>query len=289
MNADVRADYRRAGEVRKLLADVYGAAPSGAVFLAPGMLVALRLVFESLAVRSVVLSAGEYFDRACFPSARVDLVEPDRLLSHVVRRRPDAVVLSIVTWRGERLPVESLFREIRARLGAKAPLLVADFCHAGAAGFPRVTAANADIVAGDVTKWITPPQWPDRLAYLWFGGADLRRVAGRVFARFYLAGVRHGAALEARWVDPDAVAKIAEWRRSSRVTRRGLLARYATDLKLAKAIVERCGVPAPSAPLVWIASEAGIKRIPQWVRGRGLLWQPPGGGARVMCRSDLAP
>ena len=27
----------------------------------------------------------------------------------------------------------------------------------------------------------------------------------------------------------------------------------------------------------------------KWVEAQGLLWRPPSGGARVMCRSDLAP
>lgn len=289
MDALIRADYLQARQVRQLLAEIYAAAPSQAVFLAPGALAALRLLFASLGVGRVVLSTGEYFDRWCFPTARVDLVPAERLLSHVVRHRPGAVVLSIVTWRGERLALESSYREIRARLGADAPLLVADLAHAGAAGFPTVTETNADIVVGDATKWITPPQWPDRVGYLWFRTRGLRLVARRVFAPFYLAGVRPGAALQARWVDPEAVAKIAAWRRTSRVTRRDLLARHRVDMRFAKMIAERCGVPSPSTPLVWVASPAKIRRMPRWVGDKGLLWRPPGGGARVMCRSDQAP
>lgn len=288
MNARIRADYLRARRVRDLLADVYGAVPSHAVFLAPGTLAGLRLVFDALRVSRVALSADEYFGRSCFPTARADLVRPDALAAHVVRHRPDAVVLSIVTWRGERIPLESSFREIRARLGADAPLLVADLAHAGAAGFRRVAATHADIVVGDATKWMTPPWWPDRLGYLWFRPAALRGVARRVFAPFYLAGVRPGSALEARWVDPEAVASIAAWLGRSRITRRTLLARYASDLRLATAIAERCGAPVPPTPLVWLAKRAAIRKIPRWVRDSGLLWRPPGGGVRIMCRSDVA-
>lgn len=291
MNATAHADYQRAREVRRLLADVYGAAPSGAVVLAPGTLAGLRLMLGALRVKRVALSAGEYFDGASFPGAKVDLVRPEALPAHVVRSRCDAVVVSIVTWRGERLPLEPLFREIRKRPGggARTPLLVADFSHAGAAGFPKVGEVGADIVVGDVTKWLTPPQWPDRLAFLWCRTAGLRLVAKRVFATFYLAAVRPEAALEARWVDPEALARVVAWRRIATVTRGQLLKRSRADLKLAIRMARWCGVPAPSSSLVWITSAAGIARIPGWVKDTGLLWHPPGGGARVMCRSDLAP
>jgi hypothetical protein len=286
MNHETQADYRRARELRRLLADVYGAAPAGAVFLAPGTLVGLRLIFDALRVRRVALSAGEYFDRGSFPGRKVDLVRPAALPDHVVHRRCDAVVVSVVTWRGERLPVDSLFREIRRRLGTRAPLLVADFAHAGAAGFPRVGETLAHLVVGDAAKWITPPDWPDRLAFLWFRTPGLRLLAKRVFAPFYLAGPRPGATLEARWVDPHAVAEVTAWQRRHRVRRAGLLRRHRADLKLATKVADRCGVPAPTSSLVWIASAAAAQRLPPSLRSTSLLWRLPGGGARVMCRSD---
>lgn len=291
MNTDSRADYRRARMVRKLLADVYGATPDAAVYLAPGTLVGLRLVLESLGVKRVALTAGEYFDPSSFPAARVDVARASALTAHLERRPADAVVVSVVTWRGERLPLEALFRQIRRRMGAEAPLLVADFSHAGAAGFPRVADSGADIVVGDVTKWITSPQAPDRLAYLWFRTAALRQLARRVFAPFYLAAARPASALEARWVDPEAVARIAERRRADPITRRALVRRHREDVKLAIRLARRCRAPAPSSPLLWIRSAAGIARLPGWVAERSLLWRPPGreGGARVTCRSDLAP
>jgi selenocysteine lyase/cysteine desulfurase len=288
VNPSAQADYRLAREVRRLVADVYGAA-SPAVVLAPGTLAGLRLVFASLGVKRVTLSAGEYFDAASFPEARVDVVDAGDLLASIVRRRPDAVVLSAVTWMGERLPLEPLCRQIRGRLGAKAPLLVADFAHAGAAGFPKVTEVGADVVVGDVTKWITPPSWPDKLGYLWFRSADHRALAQRLFAAFYLALARPTSALESRWVDPGAALKVAAFRRRTKVTRRRLLARYAADLALAKRMAGWCGVAEPSSPLLWIQSRAGIAKIPTWAKDLGLLWRPPSGGARAMCRSDLAP
>ena len=49
MRHQVEADYRLAGQVRGLIADVYGAA-SSAVILAPGTLAGLRLVFASLGI-----------------------------------------------------------------------------------------------------------------------------------------------------------------------------------------------------------------------------------------------
>lgn len=284
-----RADWRLASQARRLLADVHGAAPQDAVFLAPGTLAGLRLVFASLGVRRVVLSRDEYFDGRAFPTARVDVVPSEALVSRVVRHRPDAVVLSAVTWRGRRIAQETCFREIRARLGAAAPVLVADVSHGGAAGFPRVLATRADIVIGDVAKWITPPDWDDRLGFLWFRAGRLRVLARRAFAPFYLAGTRPGRSLEARWVDPEAVARIVEWCRSRKVTRRKLLARHEADMALARSVAARCGVRAPSTALVWLESAEAIRKVPAWAKGAGLLWRPPGGGARVTCRSDVAP
>jgi hypothetical protein len=289
VTADVRGDYRRAREVRRLLADVYGAAPEGAVFLAPGTLVGLRLVLEACGVKRMALSAGEYFDASSFPAARVDVVRAAALPAHLAHSGADAAVASIVTWRGERLPVEVIFRQLRRRMGSGTPLLVADYSHAGAAGFPRVADSGADVVVGDVTKWITPPPEPDRMAYLWFRTSSLRSLAQRVFAPFFLAAVKPGAALEARWVDPDAVSQVAARQQARRVTRKDLVRRYRADLKLATRMARWCYAAAPSSPLVWVRTAAGMARIPDWVSERGLLWRPPGGGARVMCRSDLAP
>jgi hypothetical protein len=289
LEALTRADWRRASQVRSLLADVHGATPQEAVFLAPGTLAGLRLVFASLGVRRVVLSDDEYFDRRAFPAAQVDLVRPEALASHVVRHRPDAVILSSVTWRGRRIALEACFREIRTRLGTAAPVLVADVSHGGAAGFPRVSATRADVVLGDVGKWITPPDWSDRLGFLWFRAGRLRLEARRAFAPFYLAGTRPGRSLEARWVDPEAVARIVEWCRSRKVTRRKLLARHEADMALARLVAERCGARAPSTALVWLESAAAIRKVPAWAKDAGLLWRPAGGGARVTCRSDVAP
>ena len=288
MRHQVEADYRLAGHVRQLVADVYGAA-SSAVVLAPGTLAGLRLVFASLGIERIALSTGEYFDAASFPDTAVDVLDADDVLERVVRQRPNAVLLSQVTWKGERLPLEPIFRHIRRRLGARTPLLVADYAHAGAAGFPKVTESGADVVVGDVTKWITPPSWPDRVGYLWFRSPEHRSQARRIFASFYLACAKPAAALEARWVDPSAVEKIAAFRMSAKPTRRELIARHALDLALAKRMAGWCGAPQPSSPLVWIGSAEGVAKIPSWVETQGLLWRPPAGGARVTCRSDLAP
>jgi hypothetical protein len=290
MRHRVEADYRLAGHVRQLVADVYGAA-SSAVVLAPGTLVGLRLVFAALGVKRLLLSAGEYFGASSFPAARVHVADVYNVLNHVIRHRPNAVILSTVSWQGERLPLAPAFRHIRARMGARAPLLVADYAHAGAAGFPRVADAAADIVVGDVTKWVTPPSWPDRVGFVWFRSAAHRALARRLFAPFYLACAKPAAELEARWVDPAAVEKIAAFRMSAKPTRRELVARAADDLALAKRMAGWCGAPQPTSSLLWVESAAGVARIPKWVGDQGLLWQPAsgGGGARVMCRSDLAP
>ncbi len=288
MNRNVAAHYRLARDVRRLVADVYGAA-SASVVLAPGTLAALRLVFASLDVKRVALSASEYFDAASFPDADVGIAHVDALLAGVVRRPPHALVLSVVSWHGDRLPLEAVFRQVRRRLGSRAPLLVADFAHAGAAGFPKATDVGADIVLGDVTKWITPPTWADKLAWIWFRSAEHRALAQRLFAPFYLALARPTSKLEARWVDPDAVEKVVAFRLSAKPTRRELVERYAKDIALAKRMAGWCGASEPSSSLLWVKSAAGCAKIPSWATDLGLVWRSPAGGARVMCRSDLAP
>ena len=70
MTHRVEADYHLAGHVRRLVADVYGAA-SSAVVLTPGTLAGLRLVFASRGIERIALSAGEYFDAASFPDTLV--------------------------------------------------------------------------------------------------------------------------------------------------------------------------------------------------------------------------
>ena len=288
MRHRVEADYHLAGHVRQLVSEVYGAA-SSAVVLAPGTLAGLRLVFASLGIERIALSAGEYFDAGSFPDTAVDVLDADTVLESVVRHQPNAVLLSQVTWKGERLPLASIFRHIRRRLGERTPLLVADYAHAGAAGFPKVAESGADVVVGDVTKWITPPTWPDRVGYLWFRSPEHRAQARRIFASFYLACAKPSAALEARWVDPAAVEKITAFGMSAKPTRRALLERHAHDLALAKRMAGWCGAPQPSSALLWISSSDGVAKIPKWVEDQGLLWRPAAGGARVMCRSDLAP
>ena len=290
MRHRLEADYRLAGHVRELVAEVYGAA-STAVVLVPGTLAGLRLVFAALGVRRLLLSAGEYFGASAFPEAKVEVADAYDVPERVARLRPKAVLVSTVSWQGERLPLAAMFTRIRERLGARAPLLVADYAHAGAAAFPRVADAAADLVVGDATKWITPPGWPDRVGFLWFRRAAHRALARRLFAPFYLACAKPSAELEARWVDPVAVEKVAAFRMSAKPTRRELVARAAEDLALAKRMAGWCGAPQPTSSLLWIESAAGVAKIPKWVEDQGLLWRPAagGGGARVMCRSDLAP
>ncbi|MGA2383657.1 MAG: hypothetical protein ABSG61_09515 [Gemmatimonadales bacterium] len=288
MRHRVEADYRLAGHVRQLVADVYGAA-SSAVVLAPGTLAGLRLVFASLGIERIALSAGEYFDAASFPDTAVDVLDAGDVLESVVRHQPNAVVLSQVTWKGERLPLAPIFHHIRRRVGARTPLLVADYAHAGAAGFPKMAESGADVVVGDATKWITPSTWPDQVGYLWFRSPEHRAQARRIFASFYLACARPAAALEARWVDPAAVEKVAAFRMSAKPTRKKLVERSARDLALAKRMAGLCGVPEPASSLLWVTSSAGVAKIPKWVEDQGLLWRPAAGGARMMCRSDLAP
>ena len=65
-----------------------------------------------------------------------------------LQRRYQAVLASPASWRGARQPVAEQFASIREALGREAPLLVADYAHAGSIGFPSVDGLSADDVRG---------------------------------------------------------------------------------------------------------------------------------------------
>jgi hypothetical protein len=256
-------DPADANALRREIARVFDAPPAGRIVLAPGLLVALRLLLPALGVRTLRLGPDEYYDRGHFPGMGG-------------ARRPDAEIRSVVSWRGKIL-------WMRRRPGT---LLIADATHIGAAMFLPVRARGADIVCGDATKWIAPPDAEGRIAWLWFRSEALMARARRAFARLYLATDRSGSALCSRWVSPgDVRAALALLRRTDR---RALLERGYQDFRLRWRLDTGQTEGQRATSILWYPGRPRFPRATlRRLESKGLVWRPPGGGVRILCRSDL--
>src|SRR5579884_2577024 len=127
-----------AENLRSQIAEWFGAEDSNRVILAPGILIGLRLLLEPLNIRKLLLTSDEYYNSQHFPSIKAQCYAPQDILDAVQREDPSALLMSVVTWRGQPLNVQGMFRRIaQARAGAH-PLLIADYAHAGAIGFPKI-------------------------------------------------------------------------------------------------------------------------------------------------------
>lgn len=271
--------------VRREIARLFVATPEARIILAPGMLAGLQHLLSALRVDRLVLTTEEYYAPAHFPMMKVETVGVSALVARVLATNPGAVIASVVSWHGTVLPVSDLFGEIRRALGARAPLLVADYTHAGAIGFPAVSALNADVVAGDPEKWLLPPVRRSRLAYLWIPSTDLFHTAARTFAPFFFAVHGRIEARSARWLDPDELRDLARWLSASRLTRRTLGERHQANLRMKLRLARSIGItPVGDASVLWTR-----KPIPAVLESRlnraGLLWRASNGYARILCRA----
>ena len=157
-----------ANELRRNISDLLGVRHSDRIVLAPGILVALRVLFSHLQIKRILLTSEEYYDESHFPGESVQIACCDAIPELLQKRSFDALVASPASWRGARQPVAELFGWSRKVLESKAPLLVADYAHAGSIGFPPAGSLGADVVCGDLEKWILPPDWNSRVAFLWW-------------------------------------------------------------------------------------------------------------------------
>lgn len=100
--------------VRATLSDLLERRADQAI-LAPGALVALRLFFHHQNVHRVLLSDREYYAAGHFPGLEVHVAPFDELVDAAQRFEPDAVLASLVSWRGQTGDVEALGRDLRER------------------------------------------------------------------------------------------------------------------------------------------------------------------------------
>jgi hypothetical protein len=281
---DLKQSGRDASLVRREIARLFGARPAGRIVLAPGVLSGLRLLFSAVQVDRLVLTTEEYYSPRHFPALACHAVPASALVDRVTTTKPGAVIASVVSWRGIPLPVSALFGEIRRALGPRTPLLIADYTHAGAIGFPAASELNADLVSGDPEKWLLPPRQRSRLAFLWIRSPAVFRRAARAFSPFFLAADGAADARSARWLDPEELRDVAAWLSSERLTRRALHDRHHADLRLKHRIARRLGISSHgAASVLWTD-----KRIPASLAlrldRRGLLWRADG-CTRILCRA----
>jgi hypothetical protein len=184
--------------------------------------------------------------------------------------------------------VAELFDSIRKQFGRRAPLLVADYAHAGSVGFPSVDQLGADVICGDLEKWILPPDWNTRVAFLWFRTQPLFLRAVEAFRPFFLATKASDVSMLARWVEPADVLAVSRGLESLGVTPDQLRARHRDDMRLARELassVEPARIPETS--ILWFEEGELDGETLEKLDKLGLAWRLPGRGTRVLCRSDV--
>ncbi|MCH8890551.1 MAG: hypothetical protein IH827_05700 [Myxococcales bacterium] len=287
MNGDEQM-LAAANDLRATISDLLEVHHSDRIILAPGILVALRVLFSHLHIERIALTSEEYYGVEHFPGATVRAASCDALFDPLLLGDSEAVLASPASWRGRRQPVAELFDSIRKTLGKGAPLLVADYAHAGSIGFPSADALGADIICGDLEKWILPPDWNTRVAFLWFRTQRLFLTAEEAFRPFFLATKASDVSLLARWVEPADVLAVSREFASLGVTPDQLRVRHRADMRLARELassVEPARIPETS--ILWFEEGELDGETLEELEKLGLVWRLPGRGTRVLCRSDV--
>jgi hypothetical protein len=277
-----------ANELRATISDLLDVRHSDRIILAPGILVALRVLFSHLHIERIALTSEEYYGAEHFPGATVREASCDALFDPLQTRDFEAVLASPASWRGRRQPVAELFASIRKHSGQSAPLLVADYAHAGSVGFPSADRLGADVICGDLEKWILPPDWNTRVAFLWFRTQPLFLRAVEAFRPFFLAAKASDISMLARWVEPADVMAVSRGLESLGVTPDRLRARHRADMRLARELASSV-VPTriPETSILWFEEAELDGETLERLEKLGLVWRFPGRGTRVLCRSDV--
>ncbi len=277
-----------ANDLRATISDLLEVHHSDRIILAPGILVALRVLFSHLHIERIAMTSEEYYGAEHFPGATVHEAHCDALFDPLLTGDFEAVLASPTSWRGVRQPVAELFNSIQKQMGRRAPLLVADYAHAGSVGFPSVDRLGADVICGDLEKWILPPDWNTRVAFLWFRTQRLFLQAVEAFHSFFLATNTSDVSLLARWVEPADVLAVSRELASLGVTPDHLRVRHRADMRLARELASSVE-PArtPETSILWFEEGELDGEALEELEKLGLVWRLPGRGTRVLCRSDV--
>ncbi len=277
-----------ANDLRRTISDLLEVRHANRIVLTPSILVALRMLFSPLRIKRILLTSEEYYGADHFPGATVQIAPCEAIPRLLQKREFDVLVASPASWRGVRQPVEELFGWIRKTFGGKAPLLVADHAHAGSIGFPAVERLGADVVCGDLEKWILPPDWNSRVAFLWFRTQRLFARAAKVFRPFFLATQSSNVSMLARWVDPDDVLAVSTKLADLGVTAAQRRERHRADMELARELANQLHPSeAPETSILWLEGDEPAGETVAYLEKLGLVWRFPGRGTRVLCRNDV--
>lgn len=278
----------RAGQMRRIISELFLAQPAEQIVLAPGILAGLQILFGHLGIKRLALSEEEYYGARHFPNLEVRYFAAADFVDSVSRWNPDAALVSIVGWRGKVLPVQKWFEHLRSRRPSDHPLLIADYSHAGACGFPAANELNADVVCGDPAKWILDQQH-ENLAFLWFGPEKLFREVRSPFAPFYLALPDPEDLLFSRWIEPRVLESTLN-RMESGLNREILCDRHSRNLELSERLSALMGGGGRTgSAILWLDGASLTEALPGWMSERQLIWKLPEGAVRIMCRADLTP
>jgi hypothetical protein len=279
-----------ASELRSNISGIFDLCHSNQIVLTPGILVGLNILLGGLSVNNISLSRYEYYDEHHFPNSQTGSFDVENVIEHICQCSPDMAIVSLVTWRGKSLPLNNVFRQIRTAFGKDAPLLIADCAHAGAIGFPSMDEIEADIICGDICKWITPSEWQRNLAFLWFRDRLLWEKAAQTFRPYYLAIPQERTHLLARWIDPYEVKTVVSWLRETRLDRNRLLQRHQHNMDLARKLSGQLGLSdPPESSILWIDDESKSTILLDELEQSELAWRPPNGGLRILCRAEEQP
>ncbi len=269
-----------ARRVRKQLSTLFRLPDSDRIIFTPSLLVAIQFILLRLnKAERIALGSSEYYTPEHFPGLEVKTFEPSRIVDAALEFRPQIVILSLVSWRGNLIPLSKLFKEARLALGENCPIFVADCTHAGAAGFPRIDEIDADIVCGDASKWIMPQTAQRNLAFMWFPKSELYSQVSKYFKPFYLA--TEGAQLPraSRWIEPEVLQALTDYLASTKCSRRALRHQHAENMKLAAGLTDGSA----DTSIVLIKNPSKLRALPKFINELGLTWELPD-GVRILCR-----
>jgi hypothetical protein len=276
---------RLATGLRARLAKLIGATHPEHIVLVPGLLVGLRFIVTNLQLRKLLMTTDEFWNAEAFPDQTCNIVDPLQLVRMADRKRPDIVIASEVTWTGLPFIGHTALRQIAKGSIESRPLLLLDYSHGGAVGFPDVRDSHADIVCGDACKWLLSPAEPANVGFFWFRSRDLFNQIRPAFSSFFLALENNGCTLQSRWLDPIHLARASKVIRDLGDSKGKLTEQHTHNINLARTLAKRLGLPEPTASIIW--APAGKKdALLTKMRNKGLVWDLPR-GQRVLCRADI--
>lgn len=266
--------------LRESMEALFSLTRRGKLFLTPGVTVALRLLMPSLGIQSIAMSDQEYYVSGHFPAQKVSIIPIEHLSSGGCVGGYDALILSDVSWTGRRLPLEIIFGFLKRELGTACPILIADCSHSGAAGFAASGSYFADIVLGDLSKWMLPTGMRP-LAFIYSNSSRFDLACEEVFASLFLStenSVEHAV----RWIEPDSITSIAGWMRCVPPCKVYAAQQYERNVMFKHQLLDRLRCDDSGTLMLWTGpDEQKLKDISPSLLSRSL------GLCRIMCREDV--